>query len=775
MKNMWLRRGFALMLALALALPMAAWAEEAETGESEEIAVYAEAVEEIAELGDIDLYDPSIYTEEAGTDGLEVSEFEAVPEVTGIPGAEGVPGFEETAETEEIPEPSETTEATADPEPSETLEATAEPEASAIPEAVAEPEATAIPEATVEPEVTAAPEATAIPEVTVLAAAETVAAKAPVSAPKAMSFPKKSLKMGRGERVGMAVRTPDGAPVTGVKYVSSKPRVVEVDANGTLRARKKGSAKITATAGNGVKCTMKVKVLKAPRKVKLTKKSLEVCIGEAGKLKTKLPAKTASSITWTSSNPGVATVDAVGNVKGVAAGTAVITAATFNGKKAKCTVKVLNGRAPSRLTFDSNTIYMAPKTQLQLRPHLGEGETTRYTFTTDKKKVAAVNGSGLVTAKKKGTARIVVKTHNGLKYRLFIKVVKAPGSVKLSSNTLTLIAGHGASLKATLPSGTSSSITWKSANAAVASVDGAGNVKALGEGTTQITATTFNGKTAVCTVTVVTPTSEAARRQSNAQMAANIANDKSLGSKRTATAKVIEFMLNAGYEPAFVAGFCANAYNEGRFGLFESSKYVANYQKRPRYFCYLDGGDYYTLKDGKYVLTAVYLSPEEMKTYTGPAEARQRFGPEKYYWNKWSGKYIWEVNLDELYALLKQLSAGGWQGKFGVGITQWTGGRIANLIKFYRKYASPGATTVTPDQAAAAEMDMILYDLRGDYKKVYNTWKKENAGALDCVESARSAGSIVCLKYAIPVNKEQQAVTRGNRAAKFYKIMMGIS
>ena len=232
-------------------------------------------------------------------------------------------------------------------------------------------------------------------------------------------------------------------------------------------------------------------------------------------------------------------------------------------------------------------------------------------------------------------------------------------------------------------------------------------------------------------------------------------------------------MLNQGYEPAFVAGFCANAYNEGSFGLFESSKYIGNYQKRPRYFCFLDGGEYYALRNGQYVLVAVYLSPEEMKTYTGPAEARQRYGEEKYYWNNWSGKRVWEINLDELYAFLKKLSAGGWQGKFGVGITQWTGGRISKLISYYRKHATPGSATVTQDQAAAAEMDMILYDLRGDYKKVYDTWKKENASALDCEESARSAGSIVCLKYEIPVNKEQQAVTRGKRAAKFYRIMTG--
>lgn len=37
------------------------------------------------------------------------------------------------------------------------------------------------------------------------------------------------------------------------------------------------------------------------------------------------------TIVWTSSNPSVATVDAAGNVKGVAAGTATITGKTTDG------------------------------------------------------------------------------------------------------------------------------------------------------------------------------------------------------------------------------------------------------------------------------------------------------------------------------------------------------------------------------------------------------------------------------------------------------------
>jgi uncharacterized protein YjdB len=58
-------------------------------------------------------------------------------------------------------------------------------------------------------------------------------------------------------------------------------------------------------------------------------------------VKVKFPAKTASyKITYTSSKKSVATVDATGKIKALKKGKAVITAKTFNGKKAKITITV---------------------------------------------------------------------------------------------------------------------------------------------------------------------------------------------------------------------------------------------------------------------------------------------------------------------------------------------------------------------------------------------------------------------------------------------------
>ncbi|MBR2698132.1 MAG: Ig-like domain-containing protein [Clostridia bacterium] len=626
------------------------------------------------------------------------------------------------------------------------------------------------------------------------AEAQSSEAAALEAAPSALTFSAPKIYMGNGESAPLTVLSADtGAPVE-VTLTSSKPAIVRVEGAGVLHARKKGIVKITATAANGVKATCIVKVVKAPSKIRLTPKKLIVGLGETRAMKAKLSKGSASAITWASDNPAVVTVDAAGNLQCVGVGTARVTASTFNKKKASCKVTVLNGTTPTSLTFPAATISMGKKEKLQLQPVLGAGEAALFTFSSSKKGVVSVNKNGLLTAKKLGTAKITVKTHNGLKFRLTVKVVKAPGKVTLSKSKLSLQAGQSAALKATLPAKTASAIAWSSSNANIASVDAAGNVAALSPGKATITAATFNGKKATCTVTVTAPptSDELAKRTppalSNAQMAANIRAATSLGSKRNALGNVAELLMNNGFECSFAAGVCANVYSEGSYGFFESSKYIKNYQKRPRYFCFLDGGDYYT-KDanGNYVITDVYLSPEDYAAYTGPATKHLRFGDEKFYWNNLSGKYVWDVDLNFLQAFMDLLTDAkllngqsdgwndgkGWHGKFGLGCTQWTGGRTRKLVALYRKYAGEGNATITKDQVIAAEHDMILYDLQGDYKKVYTGWRNENINGLYCPEAANSAGSWVCLKYEIPANKEESAVKRGKKAAEIYNIMVG--
>ena len=65
---------------------------------------------------------------------------------------------------------------------------------------------------------------------------------------------------------------------------------------------------------------------------------------------------------------------------------------------------------------------------------------------------------------------------------------------------------------------------------------------------------------------------------------------------------------------------------------------------------------------------------------------------------------------------------------------------------------------------------MIVKELSGDHKYVYDQWKNENANK-NSANAAYNAGSIICRKYEIPADANNKAITRGNTAKEIYKIM----
>ena len=565
-------------------------------------------------------------------------------------------------------------------------------------------------------------------------------------------------------------------------YVTSNRKIVAISQNGYVYARKKGTAKIAVWTHNGLYKVIKVKVSSAPKAVALSAKSLVLNAGQTTTLYARVTKRTYSQLTWTSSDEAVAAVDGSGNVTAVGPGSATIAVSTYNGRRAYCRVTVLAGAPPTTLTLNATTLQMGLKEQFLLSPTVGAGEEALYAFASSKSKVAAVSQDGVIYARKKGTAKIAVRTHNGLSAVVTVQVYAAPAKIALSASQLRLQAGQTSQLTYRLSSGASSQIAWTSSDASVASVDENGVVTALRDGTAVITAATYNGVNASCTVTVGSapsadnPSDTAAPvtlPPDKTRMVANLRADNSLGlgGKKEAIAGVVELLISNGFEPAFAAGVASNIYSEGTYGLFESSKYVSSPQKRPRYFAYLDGGDFYAMNGGKYVLSAVYLSPEEYETYTGTATKYLRFGEKDYYLTHYSKKYAQDVNLDELEAFLAQLSKGGWKGKFGLGVVQWTGGRTKTLVGFYRKHAGSGSS-ITKAQVIAAENEMILYELKGAYKSVYTTWLNSNSNRAT-VEAANSAGALVCTKYEVPASKESKAITRGAKAAAIYKVMIG--
>ena len=137
----------------------------------------------------------------------------------------------------------------------------------------------------------------------------------------------------------------------------------------------------------------------------ITAKVSQVYVGKKATIKV-TKTKVTGKVTFKSSNKKVATVNSKGVITGKKAGKAVITVKVGKYTK-KLTVKV---KKPSfKLVKSSVKLKKGKKTTIKVKA----APAAKVTYKTSNKKVATVNSKGVVTAKKKGTAKITVKC-NGI-------------------------------------------------------------------------------------------------------------------------------------------------------------------------------------------------------------------------------------------------------------------------------------------------------------------------------------------------------------------------
>ena len=302
-----------------------------------------------------------------------------------------------------------------------------------------------------------------------------------------------------------ATVTPQNAAAE-VTYQSSNVNVVKVLPDGTVKAVGTGEARITVMTDNGKKAYCNVTVRRAPSSVSVSKSKVTLGVGEKYRLSCTLPYGTAANgFTYSSNNNSVVRVDKrTGEVTARSVGTAKVTVKTYNGKTAVCTVTVKE--APKSISLNKRQITLGIGEEFDLDSSLPSGcGAYSVKYSTNNSEIAAVRaGGGLVTAKAVGTAKIIVKTYNGKAAVCTVTVKKAPSSVGLNKTRLVLGVGERFDLDSHLPSGRGAyNVTYSTNNSKAASVRKAGGlVTAKAVGTAKITVKTYNGKTAVCTVTV---------------------------------------------------------------------------------------------------------------------------------------------------------------------------------------------------------------------------------------------------------------------------------
>ena len=278
---------------------------------------------------------------------------------------------------------------------------------------------------------------------------------------------------------------------TGITWTSSNNDVAVVDSNGFVTGISNGEVTITATTENGRAATWKVVVISTPLEISLDSENLVLDINGVNthQYATTIYPSTANAsigLRWeieSSSSPNVISISSNGVVTGLSNGTATVRVTTENNKTATGFVTVQT----SPIGIQQNVVK----------------------WSSSNSSIAAVGNDGTVIGVSNGTAVITATTQNGKTTKCNVKVQTSPVSLSLNKakTTLNMTGTKTTKLYPVYDPKTSNvntKLTWKSSDTSVATVDQDGNVTAKKNGTTVITATTQNNKSATCIVTVET-------------------------------------------------------------------------------------------------------------------------------------------------------------------------------------------------------------------------------------------------------------------------------
>lgn len=319
--------------------------------------------------------------------------------------------------------------------------------------------------------------------------------------------------------VGTAFRlTADILPIDAsdkdILWTSSNESIATVDAAGNVTAVKEGSATIMAAAkdGGGAYAQCAVSVLRYVTEINLNKASITLHISETETLLAAILPDDATSkaLLWTSSDEGIATVNASGEVTAHKAGTAIITAAAQDGSGISAACKVTVKQLVTQIAFNKTeeTVYTGQTLPLSFTVSPQDASDKRLAFSSSDETVTTVSASGVVAGHKAGTATITAAAQDGsgISAACVVTVRQHVTGIVLSKAQATLYTGETLSLSAAVSPDNAHDkrVVFSSSDASVAAVSAEGVVTARKAGTATLTASAQDGSgiSAACVVTV---------------------------------------------------------------------------------------------------------------------------------------------------------------------------------------------------------------------------------------------------------------------------------
>jgi len=232
-------------------------------------------------------------------------------------------------------------------------------------------------------------------------------------------------------------------------------------------------------------------------------------------------ANADTGITWSSSAPGVATVNASGVVSAVSAGDSIITATTDNGKAASVTVRVMpnvtaltfytDKQSAGTVSYDMKVGTTIPMYSPSLTP---AGAYNALTFSSSASGVAQiienVDGSLSISGLTTGISTITATSHNGMTHSFVISVKPVlTNAVIPASHTMNINDSWTIPVTLTPAAGAFGDYILESSNPGVVRIEQNSKAFAVSPGTATISVKIDGATKSSCTITVNSPAAAA--------------------------------------------------------------------------------------------------------------------------------------------------------------------------------------------------------------------------------------------------------------------------
>ena len=342
--------------------------------------------------------------------------------------------------------------------------------------------------------------------------------------PASVSIAPTSLDLEAGNKATLtATVLPADAKDKTVTWSSNLPAIASVDAvTGEITALAPGKAEITATANDkadGAKSeSIEVRVKAKKVRKLVTDVSVMPAVhtmveGDIFYYSGIVEPEDADekALTWTSSDPTVATVSKGGGfINALKAGTTTITA-TANDGSGKYGQSTLTVKTPilviaaTGIVVDQTDIslYEGGTATLTARVLPADAASKGFTWSSSDPTVASVSSDGVVTAHLPGGTALITATADDGGWTDFCTVRVKGTSVKITPSAFRLGLGESLELTATTePWDSPMTKSWSTNRPGVAEVNKEGVVKAVAEGDAVITVTLSGGQKANCYITV---------------------------------------------------------------------------------------------------------------------------------------------------------------------------------------------------------------------------------------------------------------------------------